>query len=308
MSAGEEGGAAASVIAVAARPRVSLERARAIARDVFGLDGSVSELGSNQDRNFRVDSPEGQFVLKIANESWHRDALAAQTAALERVAAATAGAVGIPAPRPALSGAMIVDVDVDDGSRLAARVLSFVPGEPLSRALYIAPVSVAALGGLAGTVSAALAAFDHAGLDAGPAQWNLEHGEAVVASLLERIPDVSRRGRVAALAAGASARLRSLGPSLRRQAIHGDVTDDNVTCARDAAGRLVPCGVIDFGDLVRAWAAAELAVTLTGVMRHAAALAPTVPVLPALVPAVRAFHAAAPLAPAGASSLGHAVV
>ena len=94
MSAGEEGGAAASAIAVAARPRVSLERARAIARDVFGLDGSVSELGSNQDRNFRVDSPEGQFVLKIANESWHRDALAAQTAALERVAAATAKAGG----------------------------------------------------------------------------------------------------------------------------------------------------------------------------------------------------------------------
>ena len=52
------------------------------------------------------------------------------------------------------------------------------------------------------------------------------------------------------------------------QAIHGDVTDDNVVGQLDEAGRVRPDGVIDFGDLVRSWLVADLAVTCASVLRH----------------------------------------
>ena len=52
------------------------------------------------------------------------------------------------------------------------------------------------------------------------------------------------------------------------QAIHGDATDDNVVGPLDAAGRVRPDGVIDFGDLVRSWRIGELAVTCCSILHH----------------------------------------
>src|SRR2546423_4194191 len=77
------------------------------------------------------------------------------------------------------------------------------------------------------------------------------------------------------------------------QAVHGDVTDDNVVCL---AGRRLrtPDGIIDFGDLTSSWAVGELAVAITSVLRHAGAEPGSV------LPAVRAFHALRPLSAAEA--------
>src|SRR5690606_7634574 len=62
-------------------------------------------------------------------------------------------------------------------------------------------------------------------------------------------------------------RLARVSEGLRVQPIHGDVTDDNVLGElRD--GRLVPSGVIDFGDLANSWLVAELAVAISSVLPH----------------------------------------
>ena len=57
--------------------------------------------------------------------------------------------------------------------------------------------------------------------------------------------------------------------------IHGDVTDYNVIGRRDAAGRLQPAGLIDFGDMTRTYLVGEAAVTAAAVAGRepAAALA-----------------------------------
>ena len=70
----------------AARRSTSTRR-RSIARDLFGREGEVRELGSNQDRNYRVDAADGRFVLKIANPGWEIVALEAQNAAMSHLAA-----------------------------------------------------------------------------------------------------------------------------------------------------------------------------------------------------------------------------
>jgi Ser/Thr protein kinase RdoA (MazF antagonist) len=52
--------------------------------------------------------------------------------------------------------------------------------------------------------------------------------------------------------------------------IKPDLTDDNVLAPAGPAGSVpVPDGVIDFGDLDRSWAVAEIAITLASLLHHA---------------------------------------
>jgi len=48
---------------VSPRPAVDDARAAELAAEVYGVEGPVRELGSHQDRNFRVDGPGGRLVL-----------------------------------------------------------------------------------------------------------------------------------------------------------------------------------------------------------------------------------------------------
>ncbi len=71
--------------------------------------------------------------------------------------------------------------------------------------------------------------------------------------------------------------------------MHGDLSDDNVVCRRDAAGRLEPFGIIDFGDLMRSWRVAELAITCAAMLTHM----PANPL--GVLPAIQAFDELVPL-------------
>jgi 4-aminobutyrate aminotransferase-like enzyme len=77
---------------------------------------------------------------------------------------------------------------------------------------------------------------------------------------------------------------------LRVQVIHGDTTDWNVLARRDAAGRPLPCALIDFGDVMRSWLAADCAVLATSVSARNPARA-----LQDAVEVVRGFHSVVPL-------------
>ena len=71
----------------------------------------------------------------------------------------------------------------------------------------------------------------------------------------------------AAAARRPGARVQRVAAQLPRQAVHGDLTDDNVVCA-DGDGARLPDGVIDFGDLTESWAVGELAVTVSSLLHH----------------------------------------
>ncbi len=84
-------------------------------------------------------------------------------------------------------------------------------------------------------------------------------------------------------------RLHPLAPQLRVQAIHDDVTDDNVVALPDGRGGYLPFGVIDFGDIMRGWLVADIAVTCASLLHHADGDPFFV------LPAIRAFHDTYPL-------------
>ncbi|MDQ2756938.1 MAG: phosphotransferase, partial [Actinomycetota bacterium] len=117
---------------VSPRPTVDAARAAAIARELYGVEGPVLELGSQQDRNFRIDTGSGRVVLKVANRGWGASALEAQNAALTHLATHHPD-LGAPVPRPGLDGRLLHEVADGDGSVLV-RLLTYVEGAPVSGA------------------------------------------------------------------------------------------------------------------------------------------------------------------------------
>jgi len=285
-------------------PRVTIQDAERMAGSSFGLTVRAQPLGSQQDSNFLLTEPTGAVagVLKIANPAFSAAEIEAQDGAAERVAAAglRAGTV--------VHGPVSVPVDggpaggspVNEG-RALARVLRYLPGGTLAGAgRYLSPRVVAALGTVTGQVSRALAPFTHPGLDR-VLQWDLRHAPRVVDALAGHVRDDELRARVSGAAAAAWRRVEPLAGELPWQAVHGDVTDDNVVC-RLERGLRTPDGIIDFGDLTTSWAVGELAVAITSVLRHAGAEPCSV------LPAVRAFGALRPLSAAEATVLWPLVV
>ncbi|WP_218683517.1 phosphotransferase, partial [Microbacterium sp. BF1] len=86
------------------------------------------------------------------------------------------------------------------------------------------------------------------------------------------------------------------------QAIHGDLTDDNVMGTRGDDSRLHPHTVLDLGDLGLGWRVAELAVCASSMLHHE----PERPLR--VIETIAAFHRDAPLSVAEARAVWPLVV
>ena len=268
------------------RPDVTASEAADILLTHYGLSGTLSELGSQQDRNYRLDTEDGRYVLKICHAAYETQELEAQNAALHHLRA-KADAPRVPNVMASTEGHEIVPVSVREQD-YQVRLLEFLEGDGLTHRAYLAPASVAALGALCARLAAALADFTHPGLDRS-LQWDLRRAGPVAVQLLSSISDSAARDRIAKTMVMAVRRIQPLAPSLRLQAVHHDVTDDNVVSRPDAHGRPVPDGVIDFGDIIRGWLVGDLAVTCASLL-HQADGDPF-----HILPAVKAYHEIYPL-------------
>lgn len=258
------------------RPHFDLQDAAGLLADGYGIAGAeLIELGSQQDRNFRVTHQARRYVLKVANSAWPRDGLAAQDDALVRLA----GHLGH-LEAPTLAGP--TTVTIVDGVEHVVRLCSYVEGTPLAQWGHLAEPVVRGLGEAAARSVLGLADLTHAGLDRW-VQWDLRHSREVVASLLPYIENPVLRQSVSDATAEACDRLDRLAVRLPVQPVHGDLTDDNLVAEDDEAGRPRITGVIDFGDLALGWRAAELAVAAACVLHHADAR------IDSVLPALRAY-------------------
>ena len=181
------------------------------------------------------------------------------------------------------------------------RLVTFIEGEPLIDALHLAPAVLRALGEAAGLVARALEGFEHPAADRAM-QWDPRHVGAVVEALAAHVEDPRRRALAVGVADAAAEAIERLAPFLPRQIVHCDVTDWNVIGRRDRAGRLMPCGVIDFGDITRTLRVCELAVAASIAYGHE----PDEPIC-AAAEIVRGFDAACPLDDAELEALPHLI-
>jgi len=258
------------------RPTVTERDAEQIARSCYGIDATAQELGSNQDRNFLlIESTGARSVLRIDHPVFEDASRDAQHLALDAYADA-----GIPVAR-VLAG--------PDGALtqrwqgLAVRRSEFAAGEPMLDCGYLAPTVIEEFGALAAASVNALATLSHPGLDRAH-MWDMRVAHDQVVALASSITDAHLRRYVLDAASEANDLLEPLRQALPVQAIHGDLTDDNVMGVRGEDSRLHPATVLDFGDLSYGWRIAELAVTISSLLHHE----PDRPLR--VIRAVEAFH------------------
>ncbi|WP_339448109.1 aminotransferase [Pseudomonas sp. EA_5y_Pfl2_R50] len=266
-------------------PQVSPEQALQWLVEHYGLDGTLQALGSQQDLNYRVDSPRGRFVLKICRGDYALVELQAQHAGLKYLA--EHGSVTVPRVIAARNGEDLLSLEVA-GEAVHVRLLDYIEGQPLTHLEHLGHAVVAEFGRLCGAMDLALAGFDHPGLER-TLQWDARHASALIKHLLPVIKNEQQRTLIASAAEQAEQRLLPLQDQLPVQAIHMDITDDNAVWARDAQRHWQLQGVIDFGDLVRTWRITDLSVTCAALLHHAVG-DPFV-----ILPAVQAYHAVNPL-------------
>ncbi|MFJ9824888.1 phosphotransferase [Streptomyces sp. NPDC101160] len=271
---------------------VTADQARRIAAEHFGLTAHAESLGSRQDANFLLTYDDGSpaAVLKIANQAFTTTEIDAQDTAADLIADAQPGLRPATVLRDADGNRRAAAVDTDSGP-VTARLLRHVPGGTLSGPRHLPPRTVAAMGRIAGQVSTTLSGFRHPGLDR-VLQWDPRHAERVVGQLLEHVTEADRRTAVWSAATEAWAALLEVADRLPRQAVHLDLTDDNLVRSPDNPLPL-PDGIIDFGDLTDTWAVCELAIPLSSMLHHDGMEPHHV------LPAVRAFHETRPLSAPG---------
>ncbi|UQS14527.1 aminotransferase [Pseudomonas sp. HS6] len=266
-------------------PQVTAEQALQVLAQHYGLNGTLQALGSQQDLNYRVDSERGRFVLKICRGDYSLVELQAQHAGLKYLAEHCD--VHVPRVIPANDGQDLLSLEID-GEAVHVRLLDYIEGQPLTELDHLGHEVVAGFGRLCGEMDQALAGFDHPGLER-TLQWDARHASALIEHLLPVIEDQRQRALIAEAAEQAGRRLQPLLEKLPVQAIHMDITDDNVVWQRDARRHWQLQGVIDFGDLVRTWRITDLSVTCAALLHHAGG-DPFV-----ILPAVQAYHAVNPL-------------
>ncbi len=276
------------------RPDVTEADAASIARECYGIEAVATELGSNQDRNFVLTEADGsRSVLRVDNPVFTDPERDAQHAALEAYRAA---GVPVAAVLPGLNGE-----ETQRWGGFAVRRSEFAPGAPMVDLGYFAPRVLAEFGALAAASVRALAELRHPGLERDH-MWVMAVAHEQTLALAPAIADAELRERVVAAANRAQTALAAVAAELPTQAIHGDLTDDNVTGLPGDDARVHPHTVLDLGDLAYGWRVAELSVTASSMLHHE----PERPLR--VLELIAAFHRDAPLSAAEARAVWPLIV
>jgi 4-aminobutyrate aminotransferase-like enzyme/Ser/Thr protein kinase RdoA (MazF antagonist) len=274
-----EAGDAAHTLAVQP-PDFSHDDAAELARDVFGLDGELTRLDGERDQNFRIDAPDGAFVLKVSNPAEERAVIAMQVAAMERMAAVEPG-LSVPRVRRTRAGEPYALVE-RAGRTHVVHVVDFLHGVVLGRCDLDAE-ALGALGAAVARAGRALRGFFH------PAAgrvilWDVQHALRL-RPVVRYIESPDRAALVARALDGFEQRAARELPALRSQVVHGDLTLSNVLFGDDRR----PTAIFDFGDAAHTVLVGDLAVTLAALVRGGEDTWETVRAL------VRGYEAVTPL-------------
>ncbi|PYD08183.1 MULTISPECIES: aminotransferase [Pseudomonas syringae group] len=266
-------------------PEVSVDQALQLLSEHYGLSGTLKALGSQQDRNFLLDTGTRRYVLKICHGAYSTTELNAQHAALHHLAGHSA--FKVPGVIRANDAEQLLSVDID-GQAVHVRLLEFIDGQSLGHVEHLGRDIVVELGELCAHVDIALADFDHPGLQR-ILQWDPRHAHALIKHLLPVIKDADARACLIEAGEQAHRRLLPLIAALPIQAVHLDISEHNAVWRREAGHPWHLQGLIDFGDLLSTWRVADLSVTCAALLHHAEGD----PLY--ILPAIAAYHALNPL-------------
>jgi len=235
-----------------------------MAADLYGFGAAAGPLPSERDQNFLLTLSDGRrFVLKIANAAEDRAALDLQNRAMDHLAGADEP---LPCPRlvRSLAGREIETVSALSGRPHFVRLVTYTEGVPLGTVRPRTKALLTDLGRTMGRFASRLQTFDH------PAArrdfiWDLAHGPETVRRLLPLVTGPEPRAAVERMLSSIETVPAAKWARLRRSVIHNDANDYNVIVGPpgkglDGIGARRVAAVIDLGDMIHSYSAAEAAV------------------------------------------------
>ena len=251
----------------AGRPSLSEGEAAGLVRELWGVRGTARECASERDRVFeiRAGTSGGSGVhgyLKVSNALERRSVLGAEAAILDRLASQSC--YRLPTWRATPGGESLIERTLDGRAHLV-RFLDPVPGVSLDRYRPHGPELRRQIGRMIGILDDSLTSgpqADRAAIEDRPMIWDLRGAAALIAENLAAIRDPGRRAILSRILERYADVVAPRRPELRESPIYNDANPANIHVdpARilDGAPKLV--GVLDFGDAIRSWTVADLAV------------------------------------------------
>ena len=240
-------------------PTLTLAEAARLAKEFYGLEGSVQELPSERDQNFLVCMDDTRYVLKVANPTEERALLEAQNQAMEHVARLGS----LPNVIQSLRGEKIESISVNGKSHFV-RLATYIHGTPLGNVKRHSSELMFDLGCKLGELNKALQNFDHAALHR-DFHWNFANGLEIVRKNLRLVQDKKLRAMVSALTEDFERFTAPLLPFLRTSVVYNDANDYNVLVGggTDLYSRnQTVTGFIDLGDMLHGYTAGDLAIAI----------------------------------------------
>ncbi len=255
------------------RPSLSEGAAARLVREHWDVDGLARECPSERDRVFEMSDSSGvRGYLKVSNALEDRAVLAEEAAVLEALADSQSCYAlpnwrSLAGPRAAVKpSATVGERSLRalaehrlGGRRHFLRFLDPVPGVPLDRFRPHVPQLRRQIGRLAGILDRGTSAVTGANR---PMVWDLRGAAALVRTHLAAILKPDRRDILERVLEGHASLVAPRAPDLRESVIYNDTNPANVHVdpgrMRDGTPHIV--GVVDFGDTLRSWTVANLAV------------------------------------------------
>jgi 4-aminobutyrate aminotransferase-like enzyme/Ser/Thr protein kinase RdoA (MazF antagonist) len=235
---------------------ISEQQAMQIAHTFFGLSGKITRLTGELDFNFKIDTGETSFVLKVARPDVDEAYIDFQQKIIAQVAERNP-LIRTPRIIPD-RGQQTVSTWMDEaGLARKIRLLTWTDGRLWSSVHPHTEGLLYSLGEQAGLITQALSGFDHPKAHRS-IHWDIDRGDWT----FEHIHLFS--DRQAELAAFFQNRFRELLPALarlRKGVIHNDANDNNIVVSSDLVDPQV-LAIIDYGDAVFSSLINDLAVAI----------------------------------------------
>jgi Ser/Thr protein kinase RdoA (MazF antagonist) len=217
-------------------PTLSAGQALALAETHFGMTGSLTPLTSERDLNYLLITPQGRFVLKLANAAEPAAVTQLQTLALIHLER-----LPVPTPRVLRTLDGRTEATTPHGT---LRLLTYLEGQP-QHLTPRTPAQCAAMGAMAAQISLGLRGFSH------PAarhdlQWDIKQAAKLRPLLPYIAPDL--RPLATQTLDRFDCDVQPLLAKCQTQIVHTDLNPHNVLVDPQDPDRIT--GILDFGDMV----------------------------------------------------------
>jgi Ser/Thr protein kinase RdoA (MazF antagonist) len=239
-------------------PDFSTDQAAEIIERLYGLRGTLKVLNGERDLNYLLQTENGQYVFKIANQDEPYGMLECQHQVLQRlkerkVMLQQASSI------ESVNGRAIEIIISEPGIHHYCRMLSYVEGQLLSSVNPHSQELLEDLGKTLAQIDLSLNGFTHETL-ARPLLWKMSD----VLTTLERFKPLlasdHQRKLIEYFETHFSDRVLPSTRDLREGVIHNDANDNNVLVDDDQSSGLHVTSIIDFGDMMYSWIVAEPAI------------------------------------------------